>query len=148
MTGYFDIHAHVLPGIDDGPSDVEEALAMLRAAAYRGIASIVATPHLRADFPDVNVHELAGRCAELRAQLGAVAVDVELICGAEVALVWAIEASDEELRLASYGQRGGDLLIETPLMSIAGLETLLYQLRARRLPNHARTSGTKPRVSA
>jgi protein-tyrosine phosphatase len=131
MTGYFDIHAHVLPGIDDGPSEVDDALAMLRAAAGCGIATIVATPHVRSDFLAVDVHQLADRCAEMRGRMAAEAIGLELACGAEVSLVWAIEASDEELRLASYGQRGTDLLIETPSTSTAGLQTLLYELQVR-----------------
>lgn len=131
MSGYVDIHAHVLHGIDDGPSELFDALAMLRAAALSGTATIVATPHVRSDFPDVDVHQLADRCAELRADLVREAIDIEIVCGAEVALSWAIDADDEELRLASYGQRGTDLLIETPPTISVGLETLLYELRMR-----------------
>jgi protein-tyrosine phosphatase len=71
MTGYFDIHAHVLPGIDDGPSEVDDALAMLRAAAGCGIATIVATPHVRSDFLAVDVHQLADRGAEMRGRTAA-----------------------------------------------------------------------------
>ena len=55
------------------------------------------------------------------------------MCGAEVSLVWALEASDDELALATYGQRGTDLLIETPTFDVVGLESLLYQLRAKGL---------------
>lgn len=51
--------------------------------------------------------------------------------GAETSLVWALEASDEQLRLASYGQRGKDLLIETPSSAVGGLGSLLYQVRVR-----------------
>lgn len=42
-----DIHAHLLPGIDDGPSRLEEAAAMCRAAADDGCTAVVATPHQR-----------------------------------------------------------------------------------------------------
>ncbi len=42
-----DIHAHLLPGIDDGPSTLEEAAAMGRAAAADGCTCVVATPHQR-----------------------------------------------------------------------------------------------------
>lgn len=40
-----DLHAHILPGLDDGAADMDEALAMCRIAATDGITSIVATPH-------------------------------------------------------------------------------------------------------
>lgn len=42
-----DIHAHILPGLDDGPVTVEDSLAMARAAARDGTDTIVATPHYR-----------------------------------------------------------------------------------------------------
>jgi protein-tyrosine phosphatase len=41
-----DIHCHILPGIDDGPSDISESIEMARIAAADGIRTIVATPHL------------------------------------------------------------------------------------------------------
>ena len=112
MNGYVDIHAHVLPGIDDGPADMEDALQMLKAAAGCGISTIAATPHVRADFPDVHVAELAGRCQAVRDRIAAEDLGIEVVCGAEVSLVWAVDASDEQLRLVTYGQRGTDVLIE------------------------------------
>jgi protein-tyrosine phosphatase len=133
VNGYIDLHAHVLPGIDDGPPDLDESLAMLSAAAASGITTIAATPHLRADFPDVHVGELANRCAELRAAIMRAGLEIGLVSGAEVSLVWALEASDDELRLATYDQRGSDLLIETPTVNAVGLGMLLYDLRAKGL---------------
>ena len=131
MSGYVDIHAHVLPGIDDGPRDLEGTLALARAAAAAGTATIAATPHLRPDFPDVDVHELAERCDDVRAAIARDGIPVTVVSGAEASLVWALEAGEEELRLASYGQLGRDLLIETPSGSTSGLDALLYQLRAK-----------------
>lgn len=131
MTGLVDIHAHVLPGIDDGPEDLEAALAMARAATGSGVSALAATPHLRSDFPDVHVDQLADRCRALREALQHERIELEIVCGAEVSLAWALEAEAEELRLASYGQRGTDLLIETPDASVAGLAELLYQVRLR-----------------
>ena len=40
-----DIHAHILPGLDDGPKQAEESLDMLRIAQNDGIEVMVATPH-------------------------------------------------------------------------------------------------------
>lgn len=41
-----DVHFHCLPGIDDGPEDWPEAVALCRAAASQGTSTIVATPHV------------------------------------------------------------------------------------------------------
>jgi protein-tyrosine phosphatase len=132
-AGFADLHSHVLPGIDDGAPDLAESLAMLRAASAAGTTTIAATPHLHADFPFVHVEQLADRCAQLRAAIAGEGIDIRLVSGAETSLIWALEASDEELRLASYGRRGTDLLIETPSQGVAGLDTLLYQLRVKGL---------------
>jgi protein-tyrosine phosphatase len=45
-----DIHSHVVWGLDDGATDMEQSLAMLRAAAESGTTDIVATPHSNAEF--------------------------------------------------------------------------------------------------
>lgn len=41
-----DLHCHILPGLDDGASDLEAALAMARIASADGIKAIACTPHL------------------------------------------------------------------------------------------------------
>ncbi len=41
-----DVHFHCLPGIDDGPGDWDDAVALCRAAAGQGTSAIVATPHV------------------------------------------------------------------------------------------------------
>ena len=45
-----DIHSHILPGLDDGPKTLEDAVAMLKIAAESGTTDIVATPHANARF--------------------------------------------------------------------------------------------------
>ena len=40
-----DIHAHILPGIDDGAVDIYETLEMAEMAVESGVRAIVATPH-------------------------------------------------------------------------------------------------------
>jgi protein-tyrosine phosphatase len=131
MSGFTDIHSHVLPGIDDGPSDLAGAIAMARAAFETGTETIVATPHLRSDFPNVRVGELVQRCRDLQDAVERDGVAVEIVCGAEVSLVWALEANDHDLVLATYNRRGTDLLIETPSGGVVGLDRLLYELRTK-----------------
>lgn len=54
-----DMHCHILPGVDDGARDLQEALEMARIAVADGIRTIVATPH-------VFDHELAGAGQRIR----------------------------------------------------------------------------------
>lgn len=125
-----DLHAHLLPGIDDGPADLEASVRLAEAAAASGVTVMAATPHLRPDHPRVRPAELASRVEELRAAL--TGVPLEIVAGAEVDLYRGLSASDEELRLASYGQRGTDLLVETPYGPLPPeFDDLLFRLRAR-----------------
>lgn len=41
-----DIHSHFLPGIDDGPRDEPQALALIEALAADGVERVIATPHM------------------------------------------------------------------------------------------------------
>jgi protein-tyrosine phosphatase len=109
-----DLHFHLLPGIDDGPTTLGESLTAAQAAAADGVRTVAATPHIREDHPRVRLHELRARCDELNDLLAEKGAEIEVVSGGEVDLVWAQEASDEDLRLVSYGQRGTDLLVETP----------------------------------
>lgn len=40
-----DIHTHILPSIDDGATDMDEAIEMARQAVASGIHTVIATPH-------------------------------------------------------------------------------------------------------
>jgi protein-tyrosine phosphatase len=40
-----DVHCHILPGLDDGPENIETSLAMAESAISDGITHVVATPH-------------------------------------------------------------------------------------------------------
>ena len=47
MNNLVDLHAHILPGLDDGPDDREGALLMLKALKDLGFGHVFATPHYR-----------------------------------------------------------------------------------------------------
>ncbi len=50
MRGFVDIHCHILPLVDDGAKNVEQALEMIRMARKNGTRTIVFTPHYRGPF--------------------------------------------------------------------------------------------------
>lgn len=43
----FDVHCHIIPGVDDGSRNMNESLAMLKEARASGIDRIVCTSHCR-----------------------------------------------------------------------------------------------------
>lgn len=94
-----DLHTHILPGVDDGPVTLDEAVAMCRAAAEHGTTGIVATPHQNHDhWPNLDMTLLKQRFDLLRGHVDGL---VELHLGAEIAV------SSELLDLLNHQDRGG-----------------------------------------
>lgn len=50
MEGFVDIHAHILPGVDDGARDLSQSLALLKHAGSQGIGAVLLTPHYRGRY--------------------------------------------------------------------------------------------------
>jgi protein-tyrosine phosphatase len=112
-----DLHCHVLPGIDDGPATVEDAIALARRAHSDGTTTIAATPHIDWSYPGTDGALVARGVAELQPRLEAAGVDVRLVTGGEVAAPRAVELDDEALRALRLG--GGPwLLLECPLSPV------------------------------
>ena len=79
-----DLHMHVLPGVDDGPAEAREAVAMCRAAAAAGCEAIVATPHQRHEsWENTDSARLAELTAELQSEVGP---SPKLLLGAEICI--------------------------------------------------------------
>jgi protein-tyrosine phosphatase len=49
-----DVHSHIIFGVDDGPSRMEQSIEMVQMAAKLGIRSIVATPHFHEPIFSLN----------------------------------------------------------------------------------------------
>jgi protein-tyrosine phosphatase len=131
-AGVIDLHAHVLPGIDDGPGEIEESVALARAAEQDGVATLALTPHLRDDHPAVVPSELAARRDALAERLAEDGCRLELVTGGELDVAWAQRATPATLRLVSYGQGGTDLLVETPYGELPRhFEDMLEALRSQ-----------------
>jgi len=81
----FDIHAHILPGIDDGPPTMEETIRMLRVAEKDGIKGIVATPHMVPGVHDNPKNKVLAALGDLKQVLGP-DFPVKVYAGSEVSL--------------------------------------------------------------
>lgn len=64
-----DIHCHILPGLDDGPEQLEQSLAMAEDAIADGITHIIATPHANGSYV-FNYERVRRTRDELQARLG------------------------------------------------------------------------------
>ncbi|MHB1132153.1 MAG: tyrosine-protein phosphatase [Chloroflexota bacterium] len=112
-----DLHCHILPGLDDGPADADEALAMAALAVADGVRRVVATPH----WPDPGAPFLARRdavLAELRRLLAERGSPLQLSGGGEVLLEPDLAARQAGGDLPTLGA-GPYLLVELPFAAPA-----------------------------
>ena len=81
-----DLHAHILPGVDDGAYDVREALSMARMAVESGVTAMVATPHCNVPEDRYALWSPAIReeCEKFRKYLKAKNVPLKLYDGMEI----------------------------------------------------------------
>lgn len=122
-----DVHSHILPGLDDGPSTLEDAVAMIRLAAADGTDTMVATPHRFDGVHDVPpVASLRASLAELQAAVGD---SVRLVLGSEVRFTHDIVDHLCVSREALTINGGAYALVEMPPFDLpAGCERPIYQL--------------------
>lgn len=114
-----DVHFHVLPGLDDGPADFAETLALALAAVADGTGTVVATPHVRFDLGTTDAFEIRDRVRDLQARLSALGVPLEIRCGGELGHDVIGTLSQGELELMAQGPPGSRwLLVETPFDGI------------------------------
>lgn len=70
MTGYTDIHAHIVPGVDDGSPSLEVTARMLEKEYLDGVRTIYATSHFRKDMFEAPLADYQQQFEKVRA-LGA-----------------------------------------------------------------------------
>ena len=125
-----DLHSHVLPGIDDGPSDMAGSLALARAALAAGTSVLAATPHIGLRY-SVLTEELAARVAGLQDALTVARIPLEVVVGGELSPSRAVDISDQELSAIALGG-SSCILLESPFTRVGGLmSALVAQLQER-----------------
>lgn len=79
----WDIHAHLLPGVDDGVRTIDDALDAIRALQLLGYRASVLTPHIYRDLYPNTRATLEPVLAQLRAALREAGIEHQLHMAAE-----------------------------------------------------------------
>jgi protein-tyrosine phosphatase len=125
-----DLHAHILPAVDDGPATTEAALAMARTAVAAGTRAIATTCHVGHVF-NVPVEQIVHGRETLAARLAYEGIELELLAGGEIAHDRLPDLDDDELRAVALGG-GRYVLLECPFAPVGtDLEPLVAELHER-----------------
>lgn len=116
MVTIIDFHSHILPGVDDGPENLEESLSMLRMAFHQNVDIVVSTSHFYAndEYPEEFLKRRNSAASQLEeAMLFSAEVYPKVILGTEVLYFPGISEADgiELLRI----ENSRCILIEPPM---------------------------------
>ena len=81
--GELDAHCHLLPGLDDGPPNEREALAIARLLLEMGVRTVVATPHVISDVYPNSTDVIINGVSRMRRLLSESGLALEILAGAE-----------------------------------------------------------------
>lgn len=119
-----DIHAHILPSVDDGAANEQMALEMLRTAEAKGTKAIIATPHVIEAYNALSWQEIVARTESLQQLALAEGLNIKIYPGAELEMNWELlELINEPKKSFTY--------------CLAASEYILVELPASMIPSYA-----------
>ncbi len=125
-----DIHLHILPGVDDGPETIEEALALANALVQEGVHTAIATPHYNDEFPRRSAAEIQERVNDLQQELHHHGIPLQLFAGHEVLIQPGLIEDIYAGRIATLNGSRYLLLELWSTNWLPGTERTIFELRA------------------
>jgi protein-tyrosine phosphatase len=125
-----DIHAHILPSIDDGPETIEEAIELCKIAANDGIKTIVATPHSKDGVYEAKSDEILKTVDALNFKLKENTIDLEILPGSEVHIIEGLVESIKSGEVLTINNGGKFILFELPFVFMPpGTDKFIFNLK-------------------
>ncbi|WP_163780811.1 tyrosine-protein phosphatase [Myxococcus vastator] len=129
MSGFVDLHCHLLPGVDDGARTLEDALEMARALVDLGFSTVAPSPHARPEYAPVEVVD--ARRAELAEALARERIPLTLGRNAENVLDDAFLRGLTTPQARKLGP-GRYVLVELPYTApVPALPDILFRIRTK-----------------
>ncbi|HLO01601.1 MAG TPA: CpsB/CapC family capsule biosynthesis tyrosine phosphatase, partial [Symbiobacteriaceae bacterium] len=109
-----DLHAHVLPGLDDGPANLIGALALLQTMADEGITTVVAGAHALDGQYNATAEAVLSQTEIVNQALVAEGIGLTVLPGMELFLSFDLLANLRAGRVMGLN-RSRYLLVELPM---------------------------------
>lgn len=135
-----DTHVHLLAGLDDGPRDLDEAIAMCRMLVRDGVRMAAALAHQNDAYPENTPDKLRAATATLAAELKARDIPLAVYPTGEVMLTPDLVERYDAGRLLTVADKGKFLLVEMPhalFIDVAPIAAALRQRGVRLIIAHA-----------
>ncbi len=121
-----DIHAHVLPGVDDGPGNFYESLEILRGGILEGIHGVVCTSHVMENLTPELEKKFMEKFLKLKELAAKEGLGISLWLASEL---MSTANFDFHSPIATFNNNGKYLLIELPMAQMpSGVGEIFFQL--------------------
>lgn len=132
LSIHTDIHSHLIPGVDDGVTSIEESIEVIQAFQELGYRKLITTPHISESYYPNSVQILKEAFQPLKEALLDKNIPMEVELGAEYMvdgmLLTQLKNNEE---LLSWD---GHLLIETSFRSLPWiLDEVIFEIQSKRL---------------
>jgi protein-tyrosine phosphatase len=87
-----DMHSHIIPGIDDGAQTMEQSIMLIKKLMELGYTKIITTPHIMADYYRNTPEIILAGLDNVRTQLQAQSIDIQIEAAAEYYLDETLES--------------------------------------------------------
>ena len=124
-----DLHCHILPGIDDGPTDIAGSIWIAETASREGVKVIFATPHHGNGVYSTSVETIEEQCQLLNDALKQRKIDLVVYPGAEVHVNELVLPELFSEKIIKLGLNGRAVLLELPGMFVLErIETVIHRM--------------------
>ncbi len=125
-----DTHSHILPGLDDGSQNLEQAIAMARIAVGDGIREVICTPHWTRGTFENSRQSILDTLRDFRENLHRLGIPLSVHPGAELRIDFQIADKIREGEILTLNDSGRFALIELPAEFVPpGTEHFFYMLQ-------------------
>ena len=113
-----DIHSHILPGLDDGATNMTDTLDMVRQLHEAGFKTLIATPHVLEGKDFLSVSEILTVTEHVRECVAEAGIPMEILPGAENYIFPDMAKWARDGKLLTLNNMGQYLLVELPMNEI------------------------------
>lgn len=127
----YDIHSHILYGVDDGAESIEKSLEMIRQAAAEEVGVIIATPHYIEGLYANGYEDNLARLDMLKKEADKAGINIKLYLGNEVRISHELPSLIESKKVATLNN-SRYILVELPFLDIPPYtEKVVYDLELK-----------------
>ena len=109
-----DIHSHFIPGIDDGAPDMETSILLIKKMQELGYSKVITSPHVMSDFYQNSSETILKGLADVRAELKAQNINMEIDAAAEYYIDFEFEQKIGKEKFLTFGHNY--ILVELSFM--------------------------------